>query len=323
MTNSQRDDTKSIWIISGFLGSGKTTILNRLLQELAPMPIGVLVNDFGRLGVDRHLIKAAETDTVMELNGGQIFCSCISGNFVDALTAVAESPAKAIVVEASGMAKPGAMTPILEAAVSRSGHRLVYSGMITAVDASRFAKLRSVVNAVDEQIVYADLLVINKKDTVSRDEIDSIRRTLRELNPRARMVSVSFGAVKTEMLPGATEMPGQRSGPEGKSYRGWDGRKPKDVTWSPPRDITKEQLRAELNSRAEETLRIKGFLETAEGPVFVSAVGSAIEITDIDTIPGEPGLTEFYPVHGSSAGRPGVTGDLGMLHTEGESCRTE
>ena len=69
---------RPLWIISGFLGTGKTTLLNHLLREFAPDPLGVLVNDFGTLGVDAHLISPEREGPMIELNGGQIFCSCIS-----------------------------------------------------------------------------------------------------------------------------------------------------------------------------------------------------------------------------------------------------
>lgn len=318
MNNTDHPATVPVWIVSGFLGSGKTTVVNQLLRKFSPTPVGVVVNDFGKLGVDRHLLRTAESDTVIELNGGQIFCSCISGSFVDALTAVSETAATAILVEASGMAKPSAMSPILEQAITLTQNRLVYGGMVTVVDVTQFLKLRSVVNAVDEQIVHADLLVINKIDTASPEATEKVRHVLGELNPRAGIVAVSHGAVDTQMLPRTAGLPQRRVGPGGESYSGWEEQKPKAVTWTPPANITKEQLEAEMENRAKEALRIKGFAETVEGPVLVSVVGPVVEISDVENIPGEPGLTAFYPVSATAAEETDMSSHFGILRTEKE-----
>lgn len=284
-----------LWIISGFLGTGKTTVLNHLLTEFAPSPIGVLVNDFGTLGVDAHLINDDAPTTVVELNGGQIFCSCISGSFVDSLLELSSAPVEGLIVEASGLAKPRALGPILKEAQRRSDERFYYAGMITVVDAQRLEKMRATVNAVDEQIVYGDLLVINKCDTVQEEMVASIARTIRRLNPQCRILRTSFGRLRRAELPDGPVATLRRRGPGDEEYGGWEEKKPVTVTWNPPEGTSLAALREQLLQKAATALRIKGYVETTDGPVFVSAVGDSLTLEEVSQVPGAPGLTEFYP----------------------------
>lgn len=314
---------KPLWLISGFLGSGKTTVLNRLLSQFAPARVGVIVNDFGSLAVDVHLLEAGAAVQMIELNGGQIFCSCISGSFVDRLVEITNTSAEAILVETSGMAKPGAMGPILTETQSRTGGAFRYAGMVTVVDAPRFDTLRTVVNAVEEQVVNADLLVLNKCDLVTAEELDRLGKTLGELNPKARILAVTQGSVEKETLPeGPTAEPG-RKGPGGESYRGWRGKKPITRSWTPQAQITAEELEEEVARRAQSALRIKGFAPTAAGPVFVSAVGSQVTLQYVDEIPGEVGLTEFYPADYEAETSTDNGRALDIAAEAGDSCESK
>ncbi|MFW6338035.1 MAG: CobW family GTP-binding protein [Alkalispirochaetaceae bacterium] len=313
------ESSRPLWIVSGFLGTGKTTLLNHLLREFAPDPVGVLVNDFGTLGVDAHLISPDAGTPVVELNGGQIFCSCLSGSFVDALVRLSAAPVSGILVEASGMAKPRALAPIIEEARNRSEHRFYYAGLVTVVDAPRFDKMLATVNAVEEQIVYADLVVINKCDAGSENEIAAVARAVGSLNPHCGIVRTDFGRVRREELPERPVASLERRGPAGEKYEGWDNRKPVVVSWNPPGKLTRRELKETLREKAASALRIKGYLETDEGPVFVSAVGANVAIEEVSAIPGLPGVVEFYPNNGEGRG---ATVETGRVGPGAESCET-
>lgn len=289
------DHEKPLWIIGGFLGSGKTTVLNRLLAQFAEESVGVLINDFGAIGVDSHLLEPRGDVSVVEVNGGQVFCSCVSGSFVKHLTELAGTPARAILVEASGMAKPRAMKPILDEVRLSRPERIRYAGMICVVDAVAFHKLSAVVNAVEEQVVYGDLIVVNKCDRVDAERIEETDRRLRELNPDAPIVHVEYGGLPRKMLPRQPVGPLYRTGGRGEDYKGWDGRKPACRTWQPAAGMPLAALREELARRLETALRIKGYAETSEGPAFVSATTEEMRVQLVPSIPGAAGLTEFYP----------------------------
>ena len=328
-----------LWIIGGFLGSGKTTLLNNVIRLLLPGPVGVLVNDFGTIGVDRALVEDAlaraadgahgrdggrDADglhgltepsvdgkapvageappavTVVDLNGGQIFCSCISGSFVDRIVDLTATDAKAIVVESSGLAKPGAMAPIIGAALSRSGGAFRYAGMVTVVDAPRFLRLEQIVNAVDEQVVYADTVVLNKIDGVNPATIAAVERRIRELNAPAKIITTSYGRIERAHLPAHPI----RTGPTpddapdapsaaGSSYHGWCNAKPTCSTWLPAPAVTPETLLMLVEERVQAgALRIKGFVPTAGGLRYVDVAGETISITSAEHAPAF-GLTVF------------------------------
>ena len=90
--------------ITGFLGSGKTTLLNRVLDEAAAQgkKIGVIINEWGRVNIDSSLIRAKDIE-IEELNDGQVFCSCLSGNFLEALVLLAKRSLDVVIVETSGI----------------------------------------------------------------------------------------------------------------------------------------------------------------------------------------------------------------------------
>lgn len=287
---------KPLWIISGFLGSGKTTVLNSLIASAAPRAVAVLVNDFGEISVDRSLLRVRAGVQVVDLNGGQIFCSCISGSFVDRIAELAATPAEMILVESSGMAKPGALGPILHEARKRSPERFHYAGMVTVVEAPRFLKLRQVVNAVDEQVVYADLLVINKRDLVETDEAQAVADELTRLNGAARILEATRGAVGIADLPGEPAGPAQRVGPGGEHYRGWNGGKPRCHTWIPQESSARSLEDAVLRRLQGGALRIKGYATDRGVTVLVNAAGDSIEITPAIQPENTPlGLTVFEP----------------------------
>lgn len=312
-----------LWILTGFLGSGKTTVLNNFLRSTnEDERVGVLVNDFGELGVDASLVQApakamgpsgemaADSSVpVVELNGGQIFCSCLAGSFVDSLSSLVEQNVERIFVEGSGLAKPGPIHDIVSEAVTASAGRLHHRGTICIVDAKRFHALRSVVNAVDEQLYYADLVVVNKTDEVDRHALAAVHEEIGNVNPRAPVIDTEFGrltleeiaehlAVKegagrqagAEILTGAASRPAESSASGSSSlepvditarFRGWNGSgRPIAAVFQPERPVAREELETALRNLLPGTFRAKGYLASVEeGPDwFVSAIGAEFSV---------------------------------------------
>ncbi|MFW6360604.1 MAG: CobW family GTP-binding protein [Spirochaetota bacterium] len=290
-----REKTIDLWILGGFLGSGKTTLLNHLLAEKQSKRVGVVVNDFGELGVDQHLIEQRGDDDVIELNGGQIFCSCISGNFVKSVNSLVEKGPDVILVEGSGLAKPSALSDIMEQVLQTSGKGLTYRGMVAVVDAQRTPKLLQVVNAVKEQIDYADLVVLNKTDLASAEEIGSLRKRIQSINPHAEIRETSYGTLSFDMLP-----TGPLSHDYGSAeYKGWgETGRPKAVVWKPEVLLDEAQLAQAVEFLSKQAYRVKGYLKTKEGLRFASASGEQVSVEPAaesvtDSI--EEGITVIVP----------------------------
>ncbi len=269
-------DSIDLLILGGFLGSGKTTLLNHLLGRLEQYRIGVVVNDFGKLGVDASLVEHAGEGEVLELNGGQIFCSCISGNFVQSLQTLSEKQIDLILVESSGLAKPSALADIVQEARRASKEKLRYCGFVSVIDAERAPQLLEVVNAVEEQIVYADLIVINKTDLISAEGLGDLRRRIETMHPEVSIVETRRGELSPEALP---QQPLSHEADEPSQYAGWGNTgRPKAVTWLPKVTLSPRQLEEAVRKVSESAYRIKGYVSTTEGFVYVSVSGSQISI---------------------------------------------
>jgi G3E family GTPase len=186
-------------VVGGFLGSGKTTLINELLRGSSRRRVAVLVNDFGAINVDARLIESSDGET-LELANGCICCSFANG-FADALgTVLARAvPPEHIVVEASGIADPWRIAQFgLTPGLALDG--IVVLADVETVQAR--AQERYVSDVVCGQLRAADLVVVNKTDLVGDDVCARTRDWLRDLVPDARIVETTHGAVPPELLLG-------------------------------------------------------------------------------------------------------------------------
>jgi len=187
-------------VVGGFLGAGKTTLVNRLLAEPHGLRIAVLVNDFGRINVDAALVASRTADTIALTNG----CACcsISGDLTRALVQVAqgESLPDAIVLEASGIADPRSLAQV---ALANPAVRL--DGVVTLVDAETVEA-----HADDpdhgplfrSQVEAADLIVLNKRDLVDGERFEAARAWIAARAPRRPIVAAEQADVPTEVFLG-------------------------------------------------------------------------------------------------------------------------
>ena len=186
-------------VIGGYLGAGKTTLVNHILTEAHGLRAAVIVNDFGEVNVDAALITAHDGDTISLANG--CMCCSLTGGFAQAINAILSrgDAFDAIVVEASGVADP-----------AKIGHygavlKLDLEGVIVLVDAEQIrekAANKYVGETVIRQLKGADLLVLNKVDLVSTQELEGVRSWLAELVPGARIVEAVNGQVPLPLLLG-------------------------------------------------------------------------------------------------------------------------
>ena len=272
-------------IVTGFLGSGKTTLVNRLLAGMKDKRAGLIVNDFGPVCVDSALIEGgrgpdgASAVTVRELRNGQLFCSCLVGSFIDAVASFSGAGLDALWVEASGLAKPAALLDTLGEITARTGGEFGFRGMVCVVDASRFLALSSVLRAVEEQVVYSRFVVVNKADLVSAAELARVAAAVRSLNPGCTVLTTDHG----NLPPGALETSGERPAvkPKDPLYAGWgEGGRPVAFTLDSGRPLAEDELRAFLAAIAPRSYRIKGFVKTTSGLRFVDCVGAEVKVAE-------------------------------------------
>ncbi len=267
-------------MVTGFLGSGKTTVLNDALAALAGRRVAVLVNEWGKTGVDGALLRDPAGFGITELAGGQIFCACVAPAFMKAIERLVEMGSELILVETSGLAKPSTLATLVAEVRRRTGGALRYAGLACVVDATRFSTLRAVALVVDEQVAYADRFFIAKADLADAAETAAIRAVLLAARPGAPVVLRSGKPVGPEALLGSAADPYFHADIPASDPRwaGWgaEGR-PKSVTLFPSGRVGRDGLSAFLGSVAGLTFRIKGFVALeGEGRTLVDCVGDSI-----------------------------------------------
>ena len=193
-------------LIAGFLGAGKTTLLNRILNEHHGLRIGVLVNDFGAISIDAQLITNIEGETISLANG--CVCCTIRDDLVNAILQLiaTDTPPDYIVTEISGVSDPesAAMALVMSTKIAA---KIALDSIITVVDAEQVLELDNINEklAID-QIEVADIIVINKTDLVSVEQLQQVRLWLENAAPQARMIEATYGQVPMELIFGVGEV---------------------------------------------------------------------------------------------------------------------
>ncbi len=187
-----------VTILSGFLGSGKTTLLNHIIRSADGLRIALMINDFGDINIDKDLIVDVDGD-VMELSGGCMCCTVRE----DLLTSAQDLLKSGrtfdnLVVETSGVADPGAVAQTFLVPGLEEHFRL--DAIVTLVDSANFDRYLVESETANEQIRCADLLILNKIDLISSDELEPIGQRLQAMNADAKVIPAKMGEVPVTLL---------------------------------------------------------------------------------------------------------------------------
>ena len=187
-----------VTILTGFLGAGKTTLLNHILTNQQGLKTAVLVNEFGEIGIDNDLVVATG-DEMVELSNGCICCS-INGELLEAVYRILERPEPVdyLVVETTGLADPLPVAMTFLGSDLRDLTRL--DSIITLVDAENFGPEILEGEVARSQVVYSDMLLLNKCDLVDEARLASLERELLAIKPEARILRSVKGEVPLPLL---------------------------------------------------------------------------------------------------------------------------
>ncbi len=175
-----------VTVLTGYLGAGKTTLLNRILSEPHGKKYAVIVNEFGEIGIDNDLVVGADEE-VFEMNNGCICCT-VRGDLVRIIDGLMRRKGKfdAIIVETTGLADPApvAQTFFMDDNV---GGKARLDAVVTVADAKWLSERLKDAPEAKNQIAFADVILLNKTDLVSPDELAEVEGRIRAINPYARV----------------------------------------------------------------------------------------------------------------------------------------
>jgi len=192
-----------VTILTGFLGAGKTTLLNRILKEDHGHRIAVIENEFGEVGVDSAIIEKSE-EQILEMNNGCICCT-VRGDLIRILGELKDKRDKGdlkfdrVIIETTGMADPG---PVAQTFFTDEdiGQYYLLDSILTVVDAKHAEKQLDEFREAQEQVGFADRILMSKTDLVAEQETAKLIERLRRMNPRAPVKKVHFGAAPIEEI---------------------------------------------------------------------------------------------------------------------------
>jgi G3E family GTPase len=267
-------------LIGGFLGAGKTTVLNQLLSGDHGLRLAVIVNDFGSVNIDASLIRA-EDNEMISLDNGCVCCSSSGelGDALDRMTGLVDVP-DAIVIEASGVADPQSV-----AYVAMTNPRVKLDGVVTVVDAETLqarAGDAHVGDLVTRQIGAADVVLLNKTDLVSDGKRSEVRDWIRTHVPEARIAESEYGRVPTAVVLGVGEsrLEAQSDTDEQPGHR--HDEQLDTWTFSSRTPLDRNAFLRVIETFPETVIRAKGILQTTDDPehrVIFQLVGKRWEFT--------------------------------------------
>lgn len=304
-------------LITGFLGSGKTTFLNQLLPRLRDryQRLAVVMNEFGSVGIDGRLVNGH--DYLTELNKGSIFCVCIRDDFLQEMARLAEKVAPdVVVIEATGVADPLEMGDFLSFPQLRDSFRL--RRIVTLIDAINFPKVACTLKAARTQAQAGDILIITKEDLADEKQLFKVTALLDEINPQAPRLLTSYCQLSEKewqvvlswkddvVAPGESSMHHTGAGLNSKKRQAGLPRRPaRDPVTTFTLEINTLNSEAEARALAryfpKNVLRAKGLIEIGRKIYLFQYV---------------PGRTEITPAQAE-------TGNVGQIVVVGERLKAE
>ena len=287
-------------VITGFLGAGKTTLIRHLLSQARGRRLALVINEFGETGVDREIllgcgIEDCAEDDVIELANGCICCT-VADDFLPTMTALLDrpEPPEYIVIETSGLALPKPLVKAFAWPEIRS--RVTVDGVITVIDGRAVLDGRFVADPAldhdspleevfEDQILCADLVVLNKADLLAAGEIEALRAEIgRQVNGTVKLVQATQGALDPRVLlglgmaveDGIEARPSHHDGEDDHDHDDFESFTADIGALADPAVL---EARIAAVARDHDVLRIKGFVEVPGKALrhVVQAVGSRVQ----------------------------------------------
>lgn len=278
-----------VTVLAGFLGAGKTTLLKRILEDPQGVRYGVLVNDFGAINIDAELVVETGADQVSLANG--CICCTIRDDLVEAIGRLLDQdPApEHLLIETSGVSRPHAVVDaVLDPAL---GGRAAIDGVFCLVDAAGFRDLdfASTELAID-QAGSADMIVLNKVDIATVEDLAAVETALRGPLPNARFLQAHFAEVPRAVLFGGERVERRvhhHHDHDHDQHRGHDhGDEFQSWSWTSAAPLDRAAFRNAVRRLPPALLRMKGVLAFADRPGERTVLQMVGKRHSLDAVPG-------------------------------------
>ncbi len=186
-----------VCFVTGFLGSGKTTFIQRLVEKYSAKKLVYLVNEFSPKDVDGGRLSLPE-DELVKIPGGSIFCKCLTGQFIKVLRQISEMAVDGVVIEASGIANPRVAGDMFKE--TKLDEVFAIRSIVAIVDPRSFQKLCRTLPNIKEQISAATQIIVNKTDKFSPEKVAETVESVRKFNSAATIVETEFCAADIDVF---------------------------------------------------------------------------------------------------------------------------
>jgi len=276
-----------LYLVTGFLGSGKTSFLKHfLLQNEGKMgKLAVIQNEFSSVNIDRREIQQMGNYRILEVNNGSVFCVCLLGSFVTSLAAfIDEVEPDGLIMEASGMSDPVSIGQIFQAESLKD--RVYLAHVWSVVDARNFSRITFLRNRILHQLRIADTIIINKTD-LAGEKTTMVVEEVKQINPFAQVVTATYAQVPVHGLKKALNL-----FPSGWG-KGQQSTRPdvESVVIKTGREIDPGKLDFFTGRIKDQNIRCKGYVKIRDGQlVFLQGVYDEFSVRPL---PGLTGITEL------------------------------
>ncbi|MFI3213676.1 MAG: GTP-binding protein [Eubacteriales bacterium] len=262
-----------LYVISGFLGSGKTTFLTHFMDSFTDKKVGILVNELGTVSIDGMVIEQNGI-TMTEITNGSIYCYCKHEDFIRVLKAFSTSDIDVLIIENSGMADPSNIHRLLRE--GEDDRKFTYKGAICVLDAMTFLNHVAVLPSIQNQVYSSNFVVLNKVDLVNQRIVEACKEKVKELNPKAYIIETIFSQVQALDLEMYLKDNGFDGETTNKCYN-------KFMSYSLECEevLQSETMEAFVEAVKSKLYRLKGFVKTEDTWLQVDAVEEQVFVKEV------------------------------------------
>ncbi|MDF7825704.1 CobW family GTP-binding protein [Pontiellaceae bacterium B12227] len=262
-----------ICLITGFLGTGKTTLLKRIVEQNRNRKWIYLVNEFSALDVDGAIVSEENPD-VISIPGGSIFCKCLVTEFIGQMTKIHEQhpDAEGVVIEASGMADPRVIADMLKE--TGLGAHFELNNIVSIVEPRSFLRLIHTLPNIIHQVEAADLVLLNKSDLFSEDQLMETELAVRNIKAEAQLKRCVKGEAAFPIFGNS----GSHDSLHGEYAKCRDPRY-SAFALQLPAAVDPENFVSIIKADEDSVYRVKGYIQTKEGPAYFDYSAAGFTLT--------------------------------------------